>query len=549
MSTSAAPGRKPAALGPGRRLLWSIPLGWQLSALYIVLLIVTLTLVGVLVYTNQESFLVDDVANRLVLAAQRGPEPPNHQQPNKERGGFTGSENPQNSTRDYPSGVPPAVIVSQTQLLATQLTGTDVTVAVLDSQGQVRSATDGLVDDSAVVVDPVTPQQIADVLAGKPLAPWTVTRADGSRRVVVLMLVPMDHPAPDSGPGSAPGGTLLLEQSASLAGVISTLNQLRTYLLLGVLGGSLAGVVLGLAFTRAVLRPLDQVADTADAIAGGDLQRRLQLPPGRNEVARLGKAFDVMVSRLVTTLEAQRRFVADASHELRTPLTSLKGLAEILVIGAHGNDQRVIEQAAGAINSELERLTRLVNDLLTLSRLDSVDSSAAPPARRTRMDACPTLQAAADQMAALAEGREVRLSQECAGPLWVMGDAGQLKQVLLNLLDNALRYTPAGGEVALRGRVDGAVARIEVRDTGVGIPAEDLAHIFERFYRGDTSRTRTTGNSGLGLAIVQTIVTAHGGEIAVESTPGAGTCFTISLPLAAPAAARPEAPVAAEAGR
>jgi signal transduction histidine kinase len=97
--------------------------------------------------------------------------------------------------------------------------------------------------------------------------------------------------------------------------------------------------------------------------------------------------------------------------------------------------------------------------------------------------------------------------------------------------------------------VDGAVARIEVRDTGVGIPAEDLAHIFERFYRGDTSRTRTTGNSGLGLAIVQTIVTAHGGAITVESTPGAGTCFTISLPLAAPAAARPEAPVAAEAGR
>jgi signal transduction histidine kinase len=142
-------------------------------------------------------------------------------------------------------------------------------------------------------------------------------------------------------------------------------------------------------------------------------------------------------------------------------------------------------------------------------------------------------------MAALAEGREVRLSQECAGPLWVTGDAGQLKQVLLNLLDNALRYTPPGGEVALRGRVDGAVARIEVQDTGVGIAAEDLAHIFERFYRGDASRTRATGNTGLGLAIVQTIVHAHGGEISVQSAPGAGTCFTITLPLAA-------APVGAE---
>lgn len=548
MSRPATPRPARAALGPARRLLWSVPLGWQLSALYIMLLIVTLTLVGLLVYTNQESFLVDDVANRLVLAARRAPEPPGHGG-NEGRGRLTGPATSPNPPRDYPSGVLPAVIVSQTQLLATQLTGTDVTVAVLDSRGQVLSASDGQVDSSAVVLDPVSPQQIADVLAGKALHSWTVTRADGSRQVVVLMPVPMDHPAPDSAPGSPPGGTLLLQQSASLAGVMSTLNQLGTYLLLGVLSGSLAGVVLGLAFTRAVLRPLDQVADTADAIAGGDLQRRLQLPPGRNEVARLGKAFDVMVSRLVTTLEAQRRFVADASHELRTPLTSLKGLAEILVIGAHGNDQRVIEQAAGAINSELERLNRLVNDLLTLSRLDSVDSTAAPPARRTRMDACPTLRAAAGQMGALAEGREVRLSQECAGPLWVMGDAGQLKQVLLNLLDNALRYTPAGGEVALRGRVDGAVACIEVRDTGVGIPAEDLAHVFERFYRGDTSRTRATGNSGLGLAIVQTIVTAHGGEIAVQSAPGAGTCFTITLPLAAPPTAHAEAPAAVDAGR
>jgi signal transduction histidine kinase len=429
--------------------------------------------------------------------------------------------------------------------MAIQLTGTDVTVAVLDSQGHVLSASDGLEYDSAVVVDPVTPQQIADVLAGKLVDPWPVTRADGSRQVVVLMLVPMDHPAP----GSTPDGPLLLEQSASLDRVTTVLNQLRAFLLLGVLGGSLAGVVLGLAFTRAVLRPLDQVADTADAIASGDLQRRLQLPPGRNEVARLGKAFDVMVSRLVTTLEAQRRFVADASHELRTPLTSLKGLAEILVIGAHGNDRRVIEQAAGAINSELERLNRLVNDLLTLSRLDSANGNAAPPVRRVRMDACATLHAAADQMGALAEGRQVRLSRECAGPLWVTGDAGQLKQVLLNLIDNALRYTPPEGEVTLRGRVDGASARIEVQDTGVGIAPEDLTHIFERFYRGDASRTRATGNSGLGLAIVQTIVHAHGGEITVQSAPGAGTCFTITLPLSSGAEARPAAPVSAEAGR
>src|SRR5207249_1838752 len=116
------------------------------------------------------------------------------------------------------------------------------------------------------------------------------------------------------------------------------------------------------AFTRRVLGPLDRVVDTAEAIASGDFQRRLQLPEGKSEVARLGKAFDYMVGRLVATLEAQRRFIADASHELRTPLTSLKGLAEILVIGAHGNDSSVIEQSAGAMRGELDRLSRLVND-------------------------------------------------------------------------------------------------------------------------------------------------------------------------------------------
>ena len=166
----------------------------------------------------------------------------------------------------------------------------------------------------------------------------------------------------------------MLEQSASLAGADAALNRLGLYLLLGVIGGTIAGLLLGTAFTRGVLRPLDRVADTAEAIAAGDLQRRLQLPEGRNEVARLGKAFDHMVGRLGSTLEAQRRFVADASHELRTPLTSLKGLAEILMIGAHGNDSGVIEQSARAINGELERMIRLVTDLLTLSRFDNTGS-------------------------------------------------------------------------------------------------------------------------------------------------------------------------------
>lgn len=531
----AEPGRGApprSGAGPLRALIWNIPLGWQLTALYTVVLAVTLALVGGLVYSQQEAFLVQDAAQRLEQSAlQIVVREPQHG-PNNGAGlpnGFPGGAGGDHGTfgNAGPGRGDSAGLLSD---LIRGLSGRDVTVAILDVQGTVITATQGLVTGaSAPLVEAVTPAQAAAAVAGVKPIQWVARRDDGSRQVVVLL--PFTRPGPAAA-GADATETLLLEQSASLAAADAALKQLGLYLLLGVLGGTLAGVGLGTAFTRGVLRPLDQVAGTAEAIAGGDLARRLHLPPGRNEVARLGKTFDYMVGRLVSTVEAQRRFVADASHELRTPLTSLKGLSEILMIGAHGNDSRVIEQSARAIHDELDRLSRLVNDLLTLSRLDNnPNSPGGPVPRRVRMDACATLHAAAQQMGTLAAARDVRLVAVCATPLVVAGDAGQLKQVLLNLLDNALRYTPPGGEVAVRGAVEAGLARIEVHDSGSGIDARELPHIFERFYRGDTSRSRATGNSGLGLAIVRAIIAAHGGTICVESRPGSGTCFTIRLPL------------------
>jgi two-component system OmpR family sensor kinase len=526
----AAPPRR----GPLRRLVWNLPLGWQLTALYTVLLVVTLAVVGALVYSNQEGFLVNDAAERLEQAAVQIIQRP-ARVPNDGAGPLGGGPGEGQHGGDGP-GRGNGGQASLLPDLIRGLSGRDVAVAILDTQGTVITSTPSLLTgDSAPLVDPVTPEQAAAVVAANAPRHWIARRADGSRQVVVLQ--PITLPAPTTGTPT----TLLLEQSASLAAADAALQQLGLYLLLGVLGGTLAGVLLGTAFTRGVLRPLDRVAGTAEAIAGGDLERRLRLPPGRNEVARLGQAFDYMVSRLVASLEAQRRFVADASHELRTPLTSLTGLAEILMIGAHGNDSRVIEQSARAIHDELNRLSRLVNDLLTLSRLDSTRDDSGPPARRVRMDACATLTGAAQQMRALAEGRTVRLTAECAAPLWVVGDPGQVKQVLLNLIDNALRYTPAGGAVRLRGAVEDGMARIEVQDSGAGIAADELPHIFERFYRGDASRSRATGNSGLGLAIARAIIEAHGGTIAVRSAPGSGTCFTLRLPLAPGPAPAPDA--------
>ncbi|HUS17344.1 MAG TPA: HAMP domain-containing sensor histidine kinase [Chloroflexia bacterium] len=525
---AGVPAGAPAPHG-AKRLLWDVPLGWQLSALYTVLLAATLILVGTLVYAQQNSFLVQDAAVRLERAASRLVARPG------DLGRPTGAPGGGPAERGFPAGDGHMLegrfgndSRRTMETLVRSLSGPDVTVAILDSAGNVLTTTENLADESPLLVEPVSAEQMAAAHASNQAVHWVVRHPDGGRQVVVLMRI-----ADLRGPGAA--GTavpLLLEQSASLAAADAALAQLGTYLLLGVLGGMLAGLVVGRAFTQALLRPLDRVAATAEAIAGGDMQRRLLLPAGHNEVARLGQAFDHMVGRLVATLEAQRRFVADASHELRTPLTSLKGLAEILAIGAHGNDSHVVEQSAGAIRGEIDRLSRLVNDLLTLSRLDSTRDATNLPARRTRMDAAATLTAAVTQMGALAEARGVQLSAECTEPLPVIGDSGQIKQILLNLLDNALRYTPSGGAVSVRGALDGSMVRLEVQDTGTGIIAADLPHIFDRFYRGDVSRTRATGNSGLGLAIVRAIVEAHGGTIGVTSTPGAGTCFTIRLPRA-----------------
>jgi two-component system OmpR family sensor kinase len=287
------------------------------------------------------------------------------------------------------------------------------------------------------------------------------------------------------------------------------------------------------------------MARTAEAIAGGDQNRRLRLPSGGNEVARLGGAFDHMVDRLAANLQAQRRFVADASHELRTPLTSLEGLSEMLLMGADRGDGRAVQRMARSMHGELGRMARLVSDLLTLSRLDS-----AAPMQFAPVDVGKLLENIAEQVTPMAEAREIDLNvaREGDGLVVVSADPDRLKQVILNLVDNALRYTPANGEVKLSAGHDAETGRvrIEVRDTGPGIAVDDIPYIFDRFYRGDPSRARTTGSTGLGLAIARSIAQAHGGTIEAQSTPGEGACFIVTLPAHRPTA-QADAAVAAEA--
>jgi two-component system, OmpR family, sensor kinase len=299
---------------------------------------------------------------------------------------------------------------------------------------------------------------------------------------------------------------------------------------------------------RLGLRPLDRMGQTADAIAGGDLSRRVSPATERTEVGRLGLALNAMLGQIEKAFAERqasesrlRQFLADASHELRTPLASIRGYAELFRIGA-AREPAETEKAMGRIEDESARMGALVENLLTLARLDQVPEVARKP-----VDLAELARDAADDARAIAPDRDISLGGD--GSVTVLGDQSQLRQVLGNLVRNALMHTPGGTPVELSVRRDEAGdAVLEVRDHGRGLPTDDTDALFERFWRADPGRERGRGGAGLGLSIVAAIVDAHGGRVRAANAPGGGAAFTISLPASGtdPAPA-PPAPAAAPA--
>lgn len=324
------------------------------------------------------------------------------------------------------------------------------------------------------------------------------------------------------------GGTGVIQVARTLNPVEAVLARVRFLLLVLVVAGLGLAAGLGILLARHALAPIERVTQVARQIAAsGDLARRVEHRGPADEVGRLAATFNEMLGRLEEaqkrlerTLEAQRRFVADASHELRTPLTAIRTNAEVLRAGGEALSPEDRSQALADIVSEAERLGRLVTDLLTLARAD-----AGFHLETGRADLDCIVGEVLRQARLLARGVEVEAEGRAGA---VRGNADALKQLLLILTDNALKYTPAGGRVRLSARREDSWARLEVADTGRGIDPEDLPHIFERFYRAD--RARTAGGTGLGLAIARWIVDEHGGRIEVESAPGHGTVFRIFLP-------------------
>ncbi len=300
------------------------------------------------------------------------------------------------------------------------------------------------------------------------------------------------------------------------------------------------GVLLGLGLlawwiVRRNLRPLDEMAATAGAIAAGDLSRRVESTDGRTEVGQLGNALNTMLTGIEGAFAARaaseerlRRFLADASHELRTPLTSIRGYSELFDRARDRPED--LATSMRHIREEANRMSVLVDDLLLLARLDH-----ERPVELEEVDFTAIVTAAVGAARLRAPARVISL--QAPGPVAVMGDADRLRQVVDNLLSNAVQHTPDGSPVDVRVSTETATACLEVSDHGPGIALDEQAHIFEPFHRADLTRARATGGVGLGLSIVSAIAHAHGGTVGVVSDPGSdgmtgGATFWVRVPLA-----------------
>lgn len=351
--------------------------------------------------------------------------------------------------------------------------------------------------------------------SGLGLAVPTYSRADRDGVPMRVLSIPLQV-------GQRPVGTLMVGADLFLIDLIQ--RYILTVLFWGVI---IAVVLVGLGVwlsTYRALEPLEEVSKTAIQISqASDLSRRIPYRgPRDDEVGQLIQVFNQTLEQLEDLFNSQKQFISDVSHELRTPLTVIKGNLDLLE-----EIECIDDETFETVNGEVSRLTRMVNDLLLLAQAES----GQLPLNQEAV-ALDTLLLEVFQHARTLSGEKVELEIEDLDQVIVNGDSDRLKQVMLNLVSNAIKYTPSGGKVSLKLGKDQTTGYFKVRDTGPGISEEDLPHIFKRFYRAEKARTRSRDSGyGLGLSIAYWIIEHHGGTIEVESVRGEGTVFTVRLPL------------------
>jgi two-component system sensor histidine kinase BaeS len=325
---------------------------------------------------------------------------------------------------------------------------------------------------------------------------------------------------PGQGQGLGPGGGLHAQQIQQ--------ETTNTIIVVAAVAAGLASL-LGLLIATRMTRPLGRLEDAAAAVARGRLDTRSGLDQRADEIGSLARSFDSMAADLQATEIARRRFFQDAAHELKTPLAVIDATTSAVIDGVYAHEDRHLE----TVRDQARLLERIVDDL----RLVSLADAGVLPLQLEPVDVVGAMRIVARdvQARAAAAGVAVEVPDEVADgpPRTVQADADRLRQILAALTDNAIRHTPAGGRVRLSAISAGAArTRILVVDTGPGIDAEDLPHVFERFYQADAARDRSTGTSGLGLSIVRALVEAHGGTVSAGNEPGGGARFEVDLPSA-----------------
>lgn len=494
------------------RFINRIPIRWRLVLLSLGLLALLLSASSILISIIAEHSLLAnqvDVLHNESLLAMRGikgrPFEP--------------------SNVHFPSSPPPGTPLSDFEStaaeLAHHLTSPTTNASILNINGSVLVPGSTLSFFPPVVLSPNTVQQM---LARNDLdtSYLLVKDSQGKRQMVVL--IPLESVSDFHTLG-------ILQISTPTAPIDNFLATLRLLLFLGVIGTLGLATALTFPLVSVALHPLVEIERTSRQIAQGALSMRIDPPPTDDEIGRLALSFNRMVAQLEAAIQRQKRFVSDVSHELRTPLTALSGSLEMLLIGADGGDIEASRRLAHGMYAEVQRMHRLVEDLLALTQLDTGRITL----REDIVHVDSVIHKVYEQAQHLSRGQDLRCDVAPDLPP-VRADEDRLQQVLLNIVDNALKFTHPGGRVEILASSEGQEAvLIQVCDTGQGIPPDALPHVFDRFYRADSSRSRSpqhVGGNGLGLAIAKELIEAQGGSITIESKPGEGTTVALRFQAA-----------------
>ena len=461
-----------------------MPIRWRLTLWFALILCAILILSGVVLHILLQRYLSNQVDNDLRVYSAR----------------VHGTLNPQ----QIPDPLDYEVIHSKLPVI-NEFASPGVYIQLIDKNGNVVVKSDSLGEQEL----PVNPSLISQGFAGD-VAIGTVAAGESAR--VRIMVSPL----------YLNNQVLLLEVAQSLNPIDTMMSQVRWAILASILAALILATVSGSMVVRGALSPVSRITQTARSIeSSSDLNRRVGYTGPADEVGELATTFDHMIEHLDRAFQSQKHFVADASHELRGPLTVIRGNLDLLKRKLNEEDRH---ESLAAIGRETIRMAKIVDDLLFLAEVESGEL-----ARQQVVALKVILMEERDRAQTIAGDREIVTGQQ--EDLVIRGDAQRLRQLLGNLVDNAIKYTSEDGTITLSLFQDGEWARLDVVDTGIGIAPEHQPHIFERFYRIDKARSRFSGSTGLGLAIVKGIAEQHGGKVTVSSELEKGSTFTVWLKL------------------